>query len=245
MHIGAARPHHAGRHQQRLATWSETVWRDASGFISQIDPAAQRNALALRSTSYHTTGDTTIRGRTPSAPPEAGCRAPEMHGPSKQSVERLGNMERHAGSIAASGWTRDRCGQVPKAPRIPRRSSGRVFCTRLLSAALAVPMLFMAAPVRPQSPSAGELLAFDRSKGNCLTCHEIKGGDAPGNVGPPLADMKGRFPDRKELAGIIFDETKRNPLTVMPPFGRNLIRIIESQSRLAGTSKSCQSNWVS
>jgi hypothetical protein len=23
--------------------------------------------------------------------------------------------------------------------------------------------------------------------------------------------------------GIIFDETKRNPLTVMPPFGRNLI----------------------
>ena len=69
----------------------------------------------------------------------------------------------------------------------------------------------------------GETLAFDRSKGNCLTCHEIKGGDAPGNVGPPLSDMKTRYPDRKELAAIIFDETKRNPLTVMPPFGRNLI----------------------
>jgi L-cysteine S-thiosulfotransferase len=73
------------------------------------------------------------------------------------------------------------------------------------------------------SAAAGEQLAFDRSKGNCLTCHDIKGGDAPGNVGPPLADMKARFPDRKELAAIIFDETKRNPLTVMPPFGRNLI----------------------
>jgi L-cysteine S-thiosulfotransferase len=69
----------------------------------------------------------------------------------------------------------------------------------------------------------GEKLTFDRSKGNCLTCHEIKGGDAPGNVGPPLADMKARFPDRNELLGIIADETKRNPLTVMPPFGRNLI----------------------
>jgi L-cysteine S-thiosulfotransferase len=69
----------------------------------------------------------------------------------------------------------------------------------------------------------GQVLAFDRSKGNCLTCHDIRGGDAPGNLGPPLADMKTRFPDRKELAGIVFDETKRNPQSVMPPFGRNLI----------------------
>jgi len=69
----------------------------------------------------------------------------------------------------------------------------------------------------------GEALAFDRSKGNCLTCHIIKGGDAPGNVGPELSDMKTQYPDRKELATIIYDETKRNPLTVMPPFGRNLI----------------------
>jgi sulfur-oxidizing protein SoxX len=35
--------------------------------------------------------------------------------------------------------------------------------------------------------------------------------------------MKTRFPDRKELIAIIADETKRNPLTVMPPFKRNLI----------------------
>jgi L-cysteine S-thiosulfotransferase len=75
-----------------------------------------------------------------------------------------------------------------------------------------------------QSPAlSGQALAFDRNKGNCLTCHDIKGGDSPGNAGPPLADMKKRFPDRKELAAIIFDETTRNPQTVMPPFGRNLI----------------------
>ena len=35
--------------------------------------------------------------------------------------------------------------------------------------------------------------------------------------------MKSRYPDRKEVIAIISDETKRNPLTVMPPFKRNLI----------------------
>jgi sulfur-oxidizing protein SoxX len=73
------------------------------------------------------------------------------------------------------------------------------------------------------APLPGEQLAFDRNKGNCLTCHDIRGGDSPGNVGPPLADMKRRFPDRAELVAIISDETRRNPATVMPPFRRNLI----------------------
>ena len=36
-------------------------------------------------------------------------------------------------------------------------------------------------------------------------------------------DLKQRYPDRKEVAAIIYDETKRNPQTVMMPFGRNLI----------------------
>ena len=85
-------------------------------------------------------------------------------------------------------------------------------------------LLLAGGPTLAQSSvAAGEKLAFDRSKGNCLTCHDIKGGDAPGNVGPQLANMKARFPDRKQLAAIIYDETKRNPQTVMPPFGRNLI----------------------
>jgi sulfur-oxidizing protein SoxX len=77
--------------------------------------------------------------------------------------------------------------------------------------------------VASAAPADGQKLAFDRAKGNCLTCHEIKNGPAPGNLGPPLNDMKARFPDRKELIAIIADETKRNPLTVMPPFKRNRI----------------------
>lgn len=68
----------------------------------------------------------------------------------------------------------------------------------------------------------GKTLAFDRGKGNCLTCHAMKGGDSAGTIGPELSGMKGRY-DRKELIAIIGDETTRNPQTMMPPFGRNLI----------------------
>jgi sulfur-oxidizing protein SoxX len=69
----------------------------------------------------------------------------------------------------------------------------------------------------------GRKLAFDRSKGNCLTCHVIKGGDLPGTIGPELTDIKSKYPRREDLVAILNDETLRNPLTVMPPFGRNRI----------------------
>jgi sulfur-oxidizing protein SoxX len=75
-----------------------------------------------------------------------------------------------------------------------------------------------------QSAAAeGRKIAFDRGKGNCLTCHEIKGGDFPGTIGPPLQDIKSKYPDRNDLVAIVTDETQRNPQTVMPPFGRNRI----------------------
>jgi len=84
--------------------------------------------------------------------------------------------------------------------------------------------LAVASPAGAQSSiSEGQKLAFDRSKGNCLTCHEIKGGDLPGSIGPKLENIKGKYPNRDDLVAILTDETKRNPLTVMPPFGRNRI----------------------
>jgi sulfur-oxidizing protein SoxX len=77
--------------------------------------------------------------------------------------------------------------------------------------------------VAQSAAAAGQELAFDRSKGNCLTCHDIKGGNLPGTIGPALTDIKSKYPDRNELVAILYDATKRNPLTVMPPFGRNRI----------------------
>jgi len=90
--------------------------------------------------------------------------------------------------------------------------------------ALALSTLMVTGPAHAQSSVAeGQKLAFDRGKGNCLTCHDIKGGDLPGTIGPPLKDIKSKYPDRSELVAILTDETKRNPLTMMPPFGRNRI----------------------
>lgn len=94
--------------------------------------------------------------------------------------------------------------------------------TRTSAACLLAALTFGCASAMA-APLNGEHLAFDRAKGNCLTCHVIAGGEAPGNVGPELSKMKDRFPDRKELVAIVADETKRNPQTVMPPFKRNLI----------------------
>jgi len=75
-------------------------------------------------------------------------------------------------------------------------------------------------------PADGKSLAFDRKKGNCLACHAIPGepkAESPGNIGPPLVNMKARFPNRDKLRARIWDETTVNPDTVMPPFGRNKI----------------------
>lgn len=89
-----------------------------------------------------------------------------------------------------------------------------------LLAALSLPL----GAAHAQSNAAeGQKLAFDRGKGNCLSCHEIKGGDLSGTIGPPLKDIKNKYPDRKDLVAILTDEPRRNPLTAMPPFGRNRI----------------------
>ena len=91
-------------------------------------------------------------------------------------------------------------------------------------AAFALMLSAATAPGRAQSAAAeGQKLAFDRGKGNCLTCHDIRGGDLPGTIGPKLEDIKSKYPDRNDLVAILNDETKRNPQTMMPPFGRNRI----------------------
>ncbi|MXY14874.1 MAG: sulfur oxidation c-type cytochrome SoxX [Proteobacteria bacterium] len=69
----------------------------------------------------------------------------------------------------------------------------------------------------------GKKVAFDRKAGNCLSCHLIEGGEAPGNLGPPLIAMKARFPDRQRLRDIIWDITTSRPEALMPPFGRHKI----------------------
>jgi len=69
----------------------------------------------------------------------------------------------------------------------------------------------------------GKAIAFDRKKGNCLACHQIAGGDLPGNLAPPLVAMKARYTDKSRLRAQIWDATKMNSNSIMPPFGRQQI----------------------
>jgi len=104
--------------------------------------------------------------------------------------------------------------------------SARLRTLRLPAFTLALVIGAFASAGTAQAQSAvdeGRKLAFDRGKGNCLTCHVIKGGDLPGTIGPELVDIKSKYPKREDLVAIINDETLRNPLTMMPPFGRNRI----------------------
>ena len=115
---------------------------------------------------------------------------------------------------------------VLSSPYIPRKKPPEmpVIPVTARTALAAFAVLMSAGAASAQSGAAdGQKLAFDRGKGNCLTCHEIKGGDLPGTIGPELTDIKSKYPDRKDLVAIVTDETKRNPETVMPPFGRNRI----------------------
>lgn len=67
----------------------------------------------------------------------------------------------------------------------------------------------------------GKAVATNRKQGNCLACHAMGDGKLPGNIGPPLVSMKLRFPDKAKLRDQIWDATKRNGNTIMPPFGKH------------------------
>jgi sulfur-oxidizing protein SoxX len=71
----------------------------------------------------------------------------------------------------------------------------------------------------------GRQISFNRKKGNCLACHAIdaKGASLPGNIGPPLSNIKDRFSSKDKLRAQIYDATINNPNSIMPPFGKHKI----------------------
>ena len=91
----------------------------------------------------------------------------------------------------------------------------------LIAAILTAATVAAAMPVVGQDAEAiakGRELAFDRNRGNCLSCHAIAGGEMPGNIAPPLIQMKLRFPARAKLRAQIWDATTINPNTIMPSY---------------------------
>ncbi len=94
-----------------------------------------------------------------------------------------------------------------------------------MSVAAMVGTLGLAAPTVAVADDVaeGKKIAFDRKKGNCVSCHMMDDGALPGNIGPPLIAMKARFPDKAKLRDQIYDPRNMNPNTFMPPFGAHAI----------------------
>jgi sulfur-oxidizing protein SoxX len=79
-------------------------------------------------------------------------------------------------------------------------------------------------PAAAGDAAAGRKLAFDVGKGNCLACHAVPGDPqavTSANIGPPLTQIRARFPQRDRLREQIRDPMQFNPDTVMPPFGKH------------------------
>lgn len=104
-----------------------------------------------------------------------------------------------------------------------KKSKRLLSITSALLIAVSLPASVALAESKGSNIEEGKKLAFTRSKGNCLACHMIKGGDSPGTIAPPLMVMKSRFPDKKVLRDQVWDASKRNPETSMPLFGRHEI----------------------
>ena len=97
----------------------------------------------------------------------------------------------------------------------------------LVAAASSVALLLGAMTMSPSIAVAddalvaeGKKIAEDRKKGNCVACHDYKDANLAGNLAPPLVAMKARFPEKAKLRAQIWDATKANPNTMMPPFGK-------------------------
>ncbi len=106
---------------------------------------------------------------------------------------------------------------------VARFCKGAAFAVALALAAAIIP----AATVHAADVEGGREIAFKRKSdgkgnaGNCLACHAIAGGNAPGNMGPPLVGIAQRFPQRADLRARLFDPTVFNPISAMPPFGKH------------------------
>ncbi|MCS6891743.1 MAG: sulfur oxidation c-type cytochrome SoxX [Rhodovarius sp.] len=73
---------------------------------------------------------------------------------------------------------------------------------------------------QPGDPARGREVALDRSRGNCITCHNMPvEADFQGNLGPPLDGVGERY-SIGELRLRIVDMKRINPESNMPSFYR-------------------------
>ncbi len=92
--------------------------------------------------------------------------------------------------------------------------------------ALMLLLLVTGAVAQDASKLSGRELFTDERKGNCAACHKAPN-DAnvasQSNIGPVLAGVQSRYPDRVKLRAAIWDLSAIKPNTIMPPYGKHRI----------------------
>jgi len=102
------------------------------------------------------------------------------------------------------------------------------FCRRLLSG-LGTALILTSFCFRVSAQATvtdGRELFTDARKGNCAACHQDSGSSpitSKSRIGPDLAGIKGRYPDRAQLRAAIWDLSDKLPNTIMPPYGKHRI----------------------
>lgn len=67
----------------------------------------------------------------------------------------------------------------------------------------------------------GKIIAFVRSRGNCLACHKMAGGTQEGTRGTDLSKYGTLNRTDAQTYTLVYDMRLLNPATVMPPMGTN------------------------
>ncbi|MGB2130049.1 MAG: sulfur oxidation c-type cytochrome SoxX [Marinobacterium sp.] len=83
----------------------------------------------------------------------------------------------------------------------------------------------VAAASQEEMIELGRDVYHNKSRGNCISCHNINDpiANLPGNQGPMIVAMQQRFPDKRKLRAQVWDATRANPLSIMPPIGKHWI----------------------
>jgi sulfur-oxidizing protein SoxX len=86
--------------------------------------------------------------------------------------------------------------------------------------------LGLALPAWAADAARGREIAHSQEKGNCLACHRMPrdaGAETAANMGPVLENLTARYPDRAALRARVWDGSRFNADTIMPPYGRHRI----------------------
>ncbi|MBL8515000.1 MAG: c-type cytochrome [Betaproteobacteria bacterium] len=89
---------------------------------------------------------------------------------------------------------------------------------RISRLALWWPMMLVAPALYAQD---GRTLFLDAGKGRCAHCHQVPGDTnirSLSTIGPPLVNIKEKFPTPEALDAAIGDFEKKKPGSFMPPF---------------------------